>query len=779
MASSRSIRFKITALLVIPLLSLAALWIFGAAVTTRESANLLSVSALYDNIGRPAEDLTIALQHEHVLSAEYLGARSQRNRDALIEQRQRTDEYRERMRRLALGPDAQQALSTPAMRTGFADAMAAMDRLDATRSAVDVGSVDLPALTREFAKFSDAMQRLVTSMSVVNDVSIQQRTRGLIAMAYSKEFLTRERALASGALIAGRTMHPTERRLFARLVTTRRFLFDQALTELPAGVREPFATLAASGSFHRLTAMEDALLAGPGLEYSHEQLRSITDEVDGSYQRTLTQAGETLVAAARPMAVGSFVRAGIAGVLGLLAVVTSLIVAVRVGSGLSRELRELRNSATDLAGVRLPRLIDRLRRGEQVDADAEAPPITVRSTTTEVRDVGTAFGTVQRTAVHSAAEQARVRDTSGKVLRNLARRNQTLLQAQLKVLDGLQRSVEDPDILRELFRVDHLTTRMRRHAEGLVVLAGGNPGRTYRDDVAAIDALRAAVAEVEDYTRVRVLPMPNVTIARDAAADVIHLCAELVENATRFSPAATDVTVRGELVARGLAVEIEDRGLGLTDEEQWALNAKLSSPPEFDPTETDRLGLHVVARLAARHDIRVELRASAYGGTTAIVLLPDSLTTVHRADTTRPPIRALTPVPTPDARTSVPARLPAPDPGAETSDPTPLPDPETQASGPAHLPGKAPKPGDAAPDPSSPSESSDSPDSSGSAGSTGSPGGGLPRRVRKKSPAAQPQWERPGTPEERSPEEARALLSSLQSGWRRGRAAGEQDGEEV
>ncbi|MEV6987037.1 nitrate- and nitrite sensing domain-containing protein [Sphaerisporangium sp. NPDC051017] len=726
MASSRSVRFKITASLVIPLLSLAALWIFGASVTTRESDNLLSVAALYEHIGGPGDELTTALQREHVISAEYLGARSQRNRDALIAQRQRTDEYRERMRRLSLNQEAQADLTTPAMRTGFADAIAALDHVDTTRSSVDIGSIDQVTLTREFARFPDAMQKLVNAMSRINDVSLYQHSRGLISIAYSKDFLARERALVAGALIAGRELSPAEQRLFAQLTAHRRFLFDQGLPDLPDDVRAAFDELAASEGYKRFEVMEDTLLAGTGLRFPHSLWRGVADELEGSYQNTITWASGTLVSAARPMALGTLVQAGLAGVLGLIAVVASLVVAIRVGRGLTRELAELRASATDLASVRLPRLLERLRRGETVDVDEEAPPFTVRSTTTEVRDVGAAFGTLQRTAVVSAAEQARIRDASGRTLRNLARRNQSLLQAQLKLLDGLQRDVEDPDTLRDLFRVDHLTTRMRRHAEGLVILSGGTPGRIYREDVPAVDAVRAAVSEVEDYTRVRVHPVPDVTIARDAAADVIHLCAEIIENAAVFSPPTTEVSVRGELVARGLAIEIEDRGLGMSEEDQEALNRRLSSPPEFDPAETERLGLHVVGRLAARHDIHVELRGSPYGGTTAIVLLPESLITQHG-------------------------------------------DGEAASS-------------------EGPPESSKRPTGT-------SPTGGLPRRVRNASLAPQLAQEQPGSgradvpdqarpndampgqTEKRSPEETRALLNSLQPGWRRGRADGERGGE--
>ncbi|GAA3790539.1 nitrate- and nitrite sensing domain-containing protein [Sphaerisporangium flaviroseum] len=808
MTSSRSVRFKISALLVIPLLSLGVLWAFGASVTLRESANLLNVASLYEDIGKPGDELAIALQREHVLSAELLGARSERAQSALVAQRHESDKLRDRLRRMALTDDAQAALSTPAMRARFEDMMARLDRLDSTRAAVDSGSIDLVTLTHAFSQFPDGMQKLVTSMSATNDVELYQQSHSLTAMAYSKDFLSRQRALAAGALIAGHPMSPGELRLFSELATTRRFLFDQALPELQPATREPFEKLVRSEAYRGFIAMEAQILYGDGRTISHAAWRSVADEVERSYQATLTKAGAALAASAEPAAIVTFVRAGLAGALGLLAVVASLIVAFRVGRGLTRELGELRAAATELATVRLPRVIERLRRGEDVDTDMEVPPLTVTATTTEVRDLSSAFDSVQRTAVETAVEQARLRDAVSKAFRNLARRSQSLLQRQLKLLDGMQRRVEEPETLRDLFRVDHLTTRMRRHAEGLVILSGDSPGRSFRQDVPVMDVVRAAIGEVEDYTRVRVHPMPDATIAGGAVADVIHLCAELVENATSFSPPHTEVTVRGELVARGFAVEVEDRGLGMSHEERDTINEKLSRPPEFDPVETERLGLFVIGRLAARHGIRVELRSSPYGGTAAIILIPEWLITAQahvepvaahagpamparyqgaghalarrpasggapasgqdrlprrvRQANLAPQLKQGTGVKASPAQAATETRAPA-DARALTETQAPT---DTQATTETRAPTdtqattetRAPTDTQATTETRAPTETQAVTDTR---AVTGQPG-----------PDARP-------PAGRSPEESRALLNSLQSGWRRGRADSERDGEEA
>ena len=186
----------------------------------------------------------------------------------------------------------------------------------------------------------------------------------------------------------------------------------------------------------------------------------------------------------------------------------------------------------------------------------------------------------------------------------------------------MERSTEDPDALEQLFRLDHLTTRMRRQAEGLIILSGAAPGRTWRQPVAVVEVLRGAIGEIEDYARVDLLTDSPDFMQGTAVADVTHMLAELVENAVQYSPPSTRVQVRGGRVANGYVIEIEDRGLGIPADTMDVLNERLAQPPEFDLADSDQLGLFVVSRLAARHGVKVSLRVSGYGGTTAIVLLP-------------------------------------------------------------------------------------------------------------------------------------------------------------
>ena len=222
-------------------------------------------------------------------------------------------------------------------------------------------------------------------------------------------------------------------------------------------------------------------------------------------------------------------------------------------------------------------MIKRLRSGEKVDVDAEVPPIRV-GTISEVAKVADALTTLQRTAVESAIAESRLRQGINQVFLNLAWRSQSLLHRQLSMLDTMEREASDPDALEGLFALDHLTTRMRRHAEGLVILSGSAPARGWHNPVAVRDILRGAIAEVEDYTRVVVPAASPAALDGSVVADVTHLLAELIENATAFSPPATQVQVRGVLDSAGYTVEIEDRGIGMND-----VRARRRQPPAREP----------------------------------------------------------------------------------------------------------------------------------------------------------------------------------------------------
>jgi signal transduction histidine kinase len=413
---------------------------------------------------------------------------------------------------------------------------------------------------------------------------------------------------------------------FAILVGEHRELAAEAMADLdPVYVSYYRHDLNPSANA-ALTGLENTVITTPAAKVSRIPVLSFeqysTAVAEGLGDAGF-RAGLTLATYGKQVAGPVNLRLILAAGIGLFAILASVIASILIGRGLVRELGGLRRAALELADVRLPQLVFRLSSGEDVGTDDEVPfPNPGHD---EIGQVRQAFNSVQRTAIEAAVGQARLRTGIATIFRNLARRSQTLLHRQLAMLDDMEMRAAQPEELDSLFRLDHLTTRMRRHAEGLVVLAGDRPGRGWKKPVPLADVLRAAVAEVEDYRRVRVTTRSRAALAGRAVADVIHLIAELVENATLFSPPNTPVRVIGDLVGRGFAVEIEDRGLGITEAALAELNAKLADPPQVDLATTEQLGLYVTARLAREHGIRVTVRDSPFGGTTAVVLIPNDL----------------------------------------------------------------------------------------------------------------------------------------------------------
>src|SRR5215469_10575993 len=293
---------------------------------------------------------------------------------------------------------------------------------------------------------------------------------------------------------------------------------------------------------------------------------------------------------------------------GLVVVLVALLLAWAFTRRVARELASLAAGAGQLAAQQQP----------------GGAPWTGTSAA-EVEAVAAALLSMQRTASAAAEAEAGVRNGLRQILASLGKRNQSLLHRQLRIIDTLEQQAESPSALGELFALDHLTTRMRRHAESLSIISGAAPARSWSGPVPVIDVIRSAVSEIEDYQRVTVLTDATETVIAAAVTDLIHLLAELIENATLFSPSTTRVEVRAERVANGFAIEVEDRGLGMEPGQLTVINEQLADPPDFDMADADRLGLFVTGRLAAKHAIQVSLTTSAYRGIKAIVLLPDAI----------------------------------------------------------------------------------------------------------------------------------------------------------
>jgi signal transduction histidine kinase len=320
----------------------------------------------------------------------------------------------------------------------------------------------------------------------------------------------------------------------------------------------------------------------------------------------------------------TLIGVAVIGGAGLIVVIIAVARLSWFGRRLSAEISGLTATAGALADEQLPRIVAAVRRGEHVAEDAGSTQWP-RTKMAEISAAATAIDELRRAAVTAALSEVDLRHGFRKILVSLGRRNQSLLYRQLRIIDSLEQQASSPAALADLFTLDHLTTRMRRHAESLTILSGAASGRSWSGPVPVIDVMRAAAAEVEDHTRVTVITESDEAISASAVTDMIHLLAELIENATLFSPSTTRVEVRAERVANGFAIEVEDRGLGIPADQLIQVNERLASPPDFDLADADRLGLFVAGRLASRHAVHVALTPSAYRGTKAVVVLPDTI----------------------------------------------------------------------------------------------------------------------------------------------------------
>jgi signal transduction histidine kinase len=659
-----SLRPKVALILLLPvaaLLLLAGLRIGSSVSTSRQAAQVRGQT----EFALRGTALAHELERERGLTLG--GLLADRPGSGLRDQRAATNRALAAYRDSAADLDS--GALAPATAEKLASARSRLEGLTDLRRDVNRGAIAPAAVLDAYnTTIADLLNTNRGLASGIADPQLAQKVGAFVAVSRIKELAALERELISEVLDRGR-FAPGQFRRFTSTLATRAVLLSEFRAAADDAQRATFVDTLVGPEVQRARELQAAAVAGEGatrLDIDPAEWWTVNSTEIDLLRRVEDRLGAAAVDASRADETAARTRAAVdaAGVLLvlLLAVGLSLVV-VR---SLLRPLGLLQSSAEEVAHSQLPGVVERLQRAEPVDLTAETRPIGIRDRD-EIGQVARAFDAVHSTAVRVAAEQAALRRSVADMFLSLGRRLQALVHRQLELLDELERTEADPQQLRSLFRLDHLATRMRRNAENLLVLSGAEPVRRWSDPVPLPRVLRAASAEIEDYNRVGVMPMADVRVVGHAVSDVVHLLAELIENAAAFSPPGTRVQVSGEPAAHGYLLEIEDQGIGMSDEELEVANEQLARPASIDLAGAQRLGFYVVGRLAARHGIKVRLRRSWFGGVAALVLLPAAL--LGGPETEMEPARASAagrpagPVP-PD---QPPATA---EPGAQTSSPT-------------------------------------------------------------------------------------------------------------
>ena len=620
------IRSKLALILVVPVaavIALATVRLISVGEGAFDATRARSLTALSIDVSALTQDL----QAERMAAAAYLAA-PQQPADAynlrVRQTQQRVDEYRAERGRIGDVP------------TALRDRLAAIDdhlaTLDGTRQevldrrqmAVAEAVLRYGVILTDLVSYGDGLAQLP------GDESLADSRRAVAAFARAKASVAEEEAVAFTALTAGQldseqfssfvaTLTGQQEALVAFSLAAdpvQRALVDSTVSGDAVGLADRVATdITRSVGQRPLVTAQDATAAigavNDLMRWAEIQLQD----------RLLQQADQARSDVIRQAVVES--------ILVLLTLIIAVSLAVVLARSLNHSLRRLREGALSVANHDLPDAVQRLQNmGSVGDGGVDEIVRQVRdpiqlNTRDEVGQVALAFNVVHREAVRVAAEQAALRTSVSAMFLNLARRSQTLVDRMIGELDAIERGEEDPKRLAQLFELDHLATRMRRNDENLLVLAGADSAAPRHDNALVVDVLRAAQSEVELYNRIEFGTVDtDISVAAHAVNDVVRLVAELLDNATRFSPPNTTVVADGRRIRDYVLIQIEDRGLGLTDDQLDSLNRRLAAPPSVDVAAFRLMGLAVVSRLASRYGIRVELRRNVEGGTVAQVTLP-------------------------------------------------------------------------------------------------------------------------------------------------------------
>ena len=631
-----SVRARILAIALIPSVALFAVGVGAAIYLVTQGLHARDWSGEVDRATAPGITFVQTVQEERRLTLLRLGG-DQQSAAALPAQRAEVDVALTELRAagdvlVELNPDA------------MANAASMFDQLKqgvaAMRQGVDAGAVP-PADV--YAFFNQLLSVVSAGMQDIGrdapDPGTASEEATATALFRAAEAMSRGNALAASAVLSG-GLTAAQWQEYTYQVGSYHTQMQNLAPELTAEEQARFQALVAGPEWQQLTTMESAIglrgTAPVGARNAASLPLSVAD-----WQTAATHVSAELLDLwvshhkyaeqfAHDTGSETATNSIWGGVAVLLIAVVAFLITLRLSNMFIGRLKRLRSETLALADERLPDIMRRLREGEPVDLEDEAAPLNYGAD--EIGQVAEAFNRAQHAAVAAAVTEAKTREGVNAVFLNIAHRSQVVVHRQLEILDKAEYQQEDPDQLNMLFQLDHLATRERRNAENLIILGGEQPGRRWRNPVPLVELVRSAVAETEDYARVRTARLPETSIVGNVVADLIHLLAELVDNATSFSPPESRVEVTGNVVGKGIVVEITDQGLGMPADELARVNETLRNPPDFSVTtlsSDSRLGVFVVAQLAARNGVSVRLVESDYGGIRAIVLVPSSLIAVE------------------------------------------------------------------------------------------------------------------------------------------------------
>ncbi|QJY46191.1 nitrate- and nitrite sensing domain-containing protein [Pseudonocardia broussonetiae] len=629
-----SLAWKLIAIGLVPALLALALGVLRIADQAGDAAALGTSNRLLDVRGQVAE-ASDALRQERDEATLFVAAGRTEDRGVLDIGIGQTD------------ADVQEAVDAVAgaegfdntTSTAFAETQAALGQLAALRGDVATGTAPAAAVQQSYTDVIsrvDGLERALLRQLRTPDVA--GLADALTATTSASEQLAVQHTALGAAIRAGQllpedaaTATAADNRLASAYTA-----YEVALT--PEQLAR-FGTLD-SGTAELQAVKSEILLTPPNRPVVVDPARW-----DAAYATALTAVQtpatvirDDMVAQSTAAEERASNLAGINSVILMLGLLLGITIAILVARALVRSLRVLRTAALDVAERRLPQAVESMRAGDAPDVTVDPVPLDTRD---EVGQVARAFDAVHGQAIRLAADQAALQTNVSSMFVNLSRRSQALVERQLQLIEQLESNEQDPDQLSNLFQLDHLATRMRRNSENLLVLAGTDLAKRNIAPVPMVDVLRAAVSEIEQYQRIVVQAPPTTSIVGRAASDLVHLLAELLDNATNFSPPDSQVVMSTTRTAEGdILVEIADRGVGMIDYELADANQRLGGPSSVDVSASRRMGLFVVGRLGARHGVQVQLSTSSAGGAgtglTASVTVPAHLVPTTERELARP-----------------------------------------------------------------------------------------------------------------------------------------------